>query len=381
MHLYQTTTATAKILALKKRIRAVSGGTAASKTVSILICLVDEAQSRDNILISVVSESLPHLRRGAIREFLAIMNAHKYFRESRWNRTNQIYTFETGSKIEFFGVDSPDKVRGPRRDILFINEANNVSMSAFDQLEVRTKEKIYLDWNPVSEFWWYTDVYPTREKDCDFITLTYLDNDALDPRIVESIESRKSNPQWWKVYGLGQLGEFEGRIYTGWDIIDEIPEQARLLRYGLDFGYTNDPTAIVAIYKLDEGYILDEIAYATNLQNRQIADIIMAEQTTATVVADSAEPKSIDELSRYGVTIIGAEKGPGSVNQGIQYLQGQKIAMTKRSLNVIKEYRNYCWLTDKNEKQLNTPEDQWNHAMDAVRYAMKQTPFFKATWI
>lgn len=368
--MYQITTATNRILALTKRIRAVAGGTAASKTISILLYLINKAQTERNILISVVSESLPHLKRGAIREFLNIMETHHYFKDDRWNRSDQIYTFETGSKIEFFGVDMPDKVRGPRRDVLFINESNNVPLSSFDQLEVRTMQEVWLDWNPVAEFWFYTDVLPTRGKDIDFITLTYKDNEALDPRIVASIEARQTNATWWKVYGLGQLGEFEGRIYTGWEIIDFVPPAARLERYGLDFGYTNDPTAIVAIYKLDNGYILDEIAYTTGLSNRQISGIIKAE-AKALVVADSAEPKSIDEIKSYGIDITGAEKGAGSVNQGIQYVQGLTISVTKRSTNIIKEFRNYSWKIDKQGKQLNVPEPLWDHAMDAIRYGLE----------
>ena len=156
--MYELTTATEKILALKKRIRAIAGGTSSSKTVSILLILIDLAQVSDNKTISVVAESLPHLKKGAIKDFLDIMKAHKYYKESCWNRTDQVYTFDTGSKIEFFGVDSPDKVRGPRRDYLFMNEANNCPFTSFDQLEVRTNEVIWLDWNPTFEFWFYTEI-------------------------------------------------------------------------------------------------------------------------------------------------------------------------------------------------------------------------------
>jgi len=366
--MFTETTALHKIAALNKRIRIVPGGTSASKTISILMWLIDYAQCHDNELISVVSESFPHLQRGSIRDFINIMQDRGYFVDSSWNKSNYIYTFETGSKIEFFSADQPGKVRGPRRDILFINEANNIPYETYNQLEVRTKKIIWIDYNPTNEFWVYSDVIPTMEH--DFLTLTYKDNEALDKAIVASIESRKDNKAWWQVYGLGQLGEVEGKIFTNWRIIDEIPHEARLERYGLDFGYSNDPTAIVAIYYHNGGYILDEVLYQKGLSNKQISDVIN-NQPRALVMADSAEPKSIDELKLYGINILPTQKGQGSVNQGIQYVQDQKISITKRSINGIKENRNYMWETDKEGKILNTPIDMWNHFIDATRYGFE----------
>jgi phage terminase large subunit len=296
------------------------------------------------------------------------MEQHHYFKDDRWNKTDFIYTFETGSKIEFFSADQPSKVRGPRRDRLFINEANNVPYEAFDQLEVRTKEYVYLDWNPTTEFWFYDRV--AQRDDVDHIIITYRDNEALDQQIVRSIEQRRNNKAWWQVYGEGLLGEIETRIYKGWPIIDEVPAEARLERYGLDFGYSNDPTAILAIYYLDGRYIWDEIAYQKGLSNKMIADILL-QQPKARIIADSAEPKSIDELKSYKLTVIPANKGAGSVLQGIQNVQQQWISVTKRSTNIIKEYRNYVWITDKDGRILNEPVDIYNHAMDAGRYAME----------
>jgi phage terminase large subunit len=367
--MFQITTATKKIAQLKKRIRAVQGGTSASKTISILLLLVNAAQA-DEIptLTSIVSESFPHLKRGAIRDFISIMQEHQYWKDERWNKTDYIYTFETGSQIEFFSADQPSKVRGPRRDRLFLNECNNVPYEAFDQLEVRTKELIFLDWNPTTEFWYYEQV--ANRDDVDHIIVTYKDNEALDPQLVRSIEQRKNNKAWWQVYGLGQLGEVETRIYKGWQVIDEVPHEAKLVRYGLDFGYTNDPTSINAIYYYNGGYIIDEIAYQTGLLNKPIADILLL-QPKAITIADSAEPKSIDELKLYGLTVLPAAKGPGSVNQGIQWVQQQQISVTKRSVNVLKEYRNYVWITDRDGKILNEPIDFNNHAMDAIRYALQ----------
>lgn len=296
------------------------------------------------------------------------MEAHGYFKADRWDITNSIYTFETGSIIEFFSVDQPDKVRGPRRHRLFINEANNISLETFEQLEIRTREFIYLDWNPVSEFWFYQSVLG-RIEDLDHIILTFEDNEALDAREKKAIESRKDRKNWWQVFGLGQLGEIEGKIYKDWKIIDEISHHARLERYGLDFGYTNDPTAIVAVYYYDGGYILDEICFQTQMSNKQIADTLK-NITPALVIADSAEPKSVDDIRIQGINIVGALKGPDSVRNGIQLVQDARISVTKRSVNIIKEYRNYLWQVDNNGKVLNVPEHEYSHAMDAVRYAL-----------
>lgn len=367
--MYTLTQATKKITKLNKRLRAVQGGTSASKTVSILLYLIARAQSdKSPTLTSIVSESFPHLRRGVMRDFLLIMQEHKYYKDQLWSKTDFTYTFETGSKIEFFSVDQPGKVRGPRRDRLFINEANNVPYEAFEQLEVRTKEFIFLDWNPVYSFWFYDEVKGKRD-DVDHIILTYKDNEALSPEIVASIEQRRNRKDWWTVYGEGQLGEIEGKIYRDWQIIDEVPHEARLERYGLDFGYTNDPTAIVAVYYYNGGYILDEVLFQKGMSNKQIADTLL-NLKKALVIADSAEPKSIDEIRSYGINIQPAPKGQGSVLQGIQAVQSQQVSVTKQSVNVIKEYRNYLWETDKDGRILNVPEHLFSHSMDAVRYAM-----------
>lgn len=349
----------------------ITHNTSASKTFSIIFYLIDQSlRDKTPTLTSIVSESFPHLKRGAMRDFLIIMQGLNYFKEKNWNKGDFTYQFETGSKIEFFSVDQPDKLRGARRDRLFINEANNIPFDAFEQLEVRTKEFIFIDYNPTSEFWVFERVMPER-NDWEQLILTYKDNEALSEEIIDSIEQRKNRKGWWKVYGLGELGEVEGKIYKGWAIIDEIPHEARLERYGLDFGYTNDPTSIVAIYYYNGGYIFDEITYARGLSNKQIADIINDQETNVIVKADSAEPKSIDEIKSYGVNIVPAQKGQGSVEQGIQYVQDKRCSVTKRSLNIIREYRNYLWETDKDGKVLNKPEHEFSHSMDAIRYGME----------
>lgn len=363
------TTATDKIFKLRKRIRGVSGGTSASKTISILLWLIQRAQTNQNELLSVVSETFPHLKRGAMRDFLNIMEEHKYFKSDNWNKTDFIYTFETGSRLEFFSADQPSKVRGPRRDILFINEANNISYEVFTQLEVRTKKIIWLDWNPVQEFWFYYELKDKR-PDVDFITLTYLDNEGLDPAIVAGLELRRNNKNWWRVYGMGELGLAENIIYPNFKLIDSIPEEAKLVRKGLDFGYSNDPTAILDIYRWNNSFIWDELLYQKGLSNKQIADTIL-NTTQALVIADSAEPKSIDEIRSYGVNILPSQKGQGSVLQGIQYVQEQNVFVTKRSINIWKEQRNYLWLEDKDGKIINEPSPIYNHLMDAGRYGME----------
>lgn len=365
---YQKTTAVDKILKLKKRLKVIQGGSSAGKTIAILLIFIDKAQSRKGILSSVVSETIPHLKRGAIRDFLNIMEGHGYYKEANWNRTDFTYTFETGSKIEFFSADSSDKVRGPRRNgDLFMNECNNINYDTYTQLAIRTEGDIYLDYNPVAEFWVNDEVMPKLPH--DFLILTYKDNEGLPKTIVDEIESRRENKRFWKVFGEGQLGESEGKIYSGWGFVDEIPHEARLERYGMDFGYTNDPSAIVAIYYYSGGYILDEILFQKGMSNKQLADTLL-NNPKALVIADSAEPKSIDEIRMFGINIQPSVKGRGSVSQGIQSIQIQQISVTKRSTNIIKEYRNYLWDTDKEGRITNEPEHTWSHSMDAIRYGM-----------
>ena len=369
---YKDVSATKQIFELSRRIRAVAGGTSASKTISILVWLIDYCQTKQEgeKLATVVSESYPHLEKGAMLDFQNIMKDRGYWKDVLWHGTKHTYTFETGNKLEFFSVDTYGKAHGPRRDVLFVNECNNLDYKIVDQLITRTRETIWLDWNPSEEFWFYTELLPMRSDDIDFITLTYLDNEALDKVMVDEIESHKGNLAWWTVYGLGKLGATEQRIYKGWQIIDEVPFEARLERYGVDFGYTNDPTAVVAVYYYNGGYIVDEVAFAKGLLNKQIADVLKNQETKAIAIADSAEPKSIDEIRLFGVTILPSKKGKDSVHQGIQFIQSQQMSVTKRSLNVIKEYRRYLWEMDKDGKILQEPEHDFSHSMDAIRYAL-----------
>lgn len=365
----QVTTATKKLLALRKRIKCVCGGTSASKTFSIQMILIDKAQSNKNLKIEVVSESFPHLEGGAIADFKKVMIERNYWDDDCWNGTKHFYTFETGSVIQFTSVDNIGKAHGPRRDILFINEGQYLNWDIVLQLIQRTSGDIWIDWNPTTEFWYYTEI--KDKMDHDFINLTYVDNEGIPQSVKEFIESRKENRSWWKVYGLGELGEVEGKIYRDWKIIEELPHEARLWRRGLDFGYSVDPTIIIAIYEYNGGFILNEELYQKGMSNKSIADFLLNQAEESLVIADSAEPKSIDELASYGVNITGAQKGPGSVQQGIQFVQGQKISITAKSLKTITAYRNYLWGMDKNGKNLQIPDDaihEWSNPMDAIRY-------------
>jgi len=368
--MYTATTTVQKILAMPERVKIIQGGSSAGKTIAILLILIDRAQVEEGQIFSIVSESMPHLKKGAMRDFLNIMEGHGYYKEENWNRTDSIYTFETGTKIEFFSADTSEKVRGPRRQVLFINEANNIDYETFTQLSIRTSGDIYIDYNPVAQFWVHDEVIPFQKH--SFLIVTYKDNEGLPQSTVDDLESRKHRTQWWNVYGLGLIGEVEGKIYKNWAPLEEIPAYAQLVRRGIDFGYTNDPTAIIDVYKFNGGYILDEIAYQKGLSNKAIADIVLSQEQVL-CVGDSSEPKSIDELKLYGVSIIGATKGPGSINQGIQLIQDSSIYVTKRSVNLQKEQRGYFWMPNVDEKKGKLgkkPQDWNNHALDAARYAI-----------
>ena len=368
------TTAINKILALKKRIKIIQGGTSAGKTFGILPILIDKAAKTGGLEISVVAESIPHLRRGALRDFLKCMKWTNRFVDERFNKSLLKYEFANGSFIEFFSADDSSKLRGARRDILYVNECNNVNFEAYNELSIRTKKEIYLDFNPANEFW----VEEIKEdKEADFIILTYKDNEALDIGIVDQIEKNRLKAEtstywrnWWKVYGLGELGMLEGVVFSNWKQIDTIPKEARLVGIGLDFGYTNDPTSCIEIYKHNEKRILNEIVYQTGLLNSDIAKKLPKD---VPVYADSSEPKSIADIQRYGITIKGVTKGRDSINYGIDVMQREEYLVTSNSTNLIKELRSYCWDTDKTGKRLNKPIDNYNHAIDAVRYHEMET--------
>jgi phage terminase large subunit len=373
--MFKKTTAIRKILNLKKRIKIIQGGTSAGKTFGILPVLIDKATKHEGIEISVVAETIPHLRRGALKDFLKIMKWTGRFFEDRFNKSLLRYEFANGSVIEFFSADDSSKLRGARRDILYINECNNVTFDSYNELAIRTRSEVYLDFNPANEFWVHTEL--KDEPDSDFLILTYKDNEALDESIVQQIEKNRDKAKtssywanWWKVYGEGQLGMLEGVVFSNWKLIDTIPKDARLIGIGLDFGYTNDPTAIIEIYNYNGQRIINERAYQTGLLNSDIAKLL---PKNVVVYADSSEPKSIDEIKRFGITIKGVTKGKDSINYGIDVMQSQSYLITNQSTNLIKELRSYIWDTDKQGKRLNKPIDHFNHAIDALRYHEMET--------
>lgn len=343
-----------------QRITVNQGGTSSGKTFAILQAIIVTAYNNDGCLISIVSESLPHLKRGAIRDFMLLLMDYGVYSERWHNKTDNSFLLG-GSKVEFFGADQPDKLRGARRDYLFINECNNIPKSAYDQLEVRTRKKIWLDYNPVSEFWVHEHILP--QDGVKFIKSTYKDNPFLEPSIIKAIESRRElDPSWWQVYGLGEVGNIEGIVYRNWKPINEFPDECKWICMGLDFGYTNDPTALVRI-GLKEGEIyLEELIYETGLTNTDITqrfkDLDIGKNIE--IFADSAEPKAIETIRRAGYFIKPTEKGKDSIINGIDTVKQYKLNVTKSSVNLIKELRNYKWM-EKGDKTINKPIDRYNH--------------------
>lgn len=368
--MFKRTTSINKILSLKRRIKIIQGGTSAGKTFGILPILIDKCTKEKGLEVSVVAETIPHLRRGALKDFLKIMRwTNRYF-DDRFNKTLLRYEFANGSSIEFFSADDASKLRGARRDILYINECNNVTFESYNELAIRTKREVYLDFNPANEFWVHKEL--KDEPDTDFIILTYKDNEALDESIVTQIEKNRDKAatssywaNWWRVYGLGEVGSLEGVVFNNWKEIDTIPKEAKLIGIGLDFGYTNDPTAAIEIYNYNGTRIVNELVYRTGMVNSDIAKIL---PSGIIIYADSSEPKSIEEIRRQGKTIKGVTKGADSINYGIDVMQRQDYLVTKQSTNLIKELRSYCWDTDKQGQRMRRPIDHYNHAIDALRY-------------
>lgn len=357
------------------RVVANKGGTRSSKTYSVVQLLLTISLMSCKF-ISIVSESFPHLRRGVMKDFAEILENEGLTegRDFRFNKSEYKYEFPNGSVVEFFSVDNWGKVKGSRRDILFINECNRISYETYRQLAVRTTETIFLDWNPDNEFW-YEEHIAGRETTKE-IHSTYLDNPHLGEVQIKEIEANRHNEQWWRVYGLGLTGHIEGTIYRPFIQIDELPDARSRMRhvYGLDFGYSNDPTALLDVYIDETGkkIYVDEIIYETGLLNSDIAQR-MAEagiNKSTEIFADAAEPKSADEIGRkvYRYNVKPAYKK--DLLSQIQFLQQFEIYVTTRSLNVIKESRQYKWKEDRDGNAVNEPIDAFNHAMDALRYAV-----------
>lgn len=350
------------------RIICHQGGTRSGKTYSIIQLLIGLAL-KERQQISVVSVAMPHLRRGAMRDWQLQMESCDLYDEDQHYKTEGKYTYPNNSYMEFFSVDEPTKVRGPGRDILFINEANLINRDTFFQLLVRTRKTIILDYNPADEYHWiYDDVIP--RSDCKFIQSTYLDNPFLPKEQISEIERLKNiGGNYWQVYGLGERGQREGLIYPKHITVNEIPD-CKVKGYGLDFGYSSDPTALIEVGIQGERTYEREIIYQTGLTNSDLISKMKAldiDKRTP-IYADSAEPQRIEEIYRAGFNIHSVKKGPDSIKIGIDTLSRFERCIDVNSPNLIKEIKGYSWSQDKNGKLLDKPEPFNDHAMDAVRY-------------
>lgn len=353
------------------------GGTRSGKTFANLQAVFElAAQDKSPTLTSVVSETFPHLKRGAIRDFPLALG--EYYDDKCWNKSESIYTLpHNGAQIEFFSADAPAKVHGPARDRLLLNEIQNISYEIARQLFVRTRGLILMDYNPTATFWG-NEIIEAR-PDCVTIHSTYKDNDYLTPEQVAEIEANQHDRNWWKVYGLGEFGTLEGVIYS-FELIDTMPEPGGLREtWGMDFGFTHDPTAIVRVLADTARKVayVDEIEYRTGMLNSDIADVLRGAgvRRGVPIWADAAEPKSIAEIGRdTALNIKACNKGApttrGKLTFQLQWMQGWRLCFTKASVNLIKEARNYTWAKDRDGNLLNEPIDTWNHGMDAMRYAL-----------
>ena len=353
-----------------KKIVVEQGGTRSGKTYNILLWIIFEYTYRNTgKTITICRKSFPSLRASVMRDFLDILRAYELYNEDYHNKSSNEYHLN-GNLVEFISLDQPQKIRGRKRNLLYINEGNELFYEDWQQLVFRTDGRIIIDYNPSDSFHWIYDRVIPRE-DCDFYQTTYRDNPFLDKSIVDEIERlRDTDEDYWRIYGLGERGMSRATIFQFGQA--EIPTDAKLISYGLDFGYTNDPTALVAVYQLENNLYLDELIYRTGLTNRDIHSHFQSFSLDRRdeVFADSAEPKSIDELHRFGWNIKPTVKGADSVNAGIDILKRHKLFVTPRSSNLIKELQNYKWVEDKNGNLLNKPIDAFNHGIDAARYAV-----------
>ena len=311
-----------------------------------------------------------------MKDFKKIMVETGRFFDDRWNATDFKYTFANGSQIEFFSADNDAKLRGARRDWLYMNEANNMNFHSYTELASRTKKGVYLDWNPTNPCWFHDELI--NDNDVDFLIINYLDNEACPESALNFINKAKQKADqgsgfwtnWYRVYGLGEIGSLEGVVFNNWVQCDKIPDNAEFISYGLDWGFTNDPTSLIAAYRYEGKIYVDELLYQTQLTNSDIVAKLkqLGVSTSQCIVADSAEPKSIQDLTNAGFYVEPARKGPDSIKASIDRLQQYDIVVTKNSLNLIKELRQYKWAKDREGKALNAPEDVMNHAIDCLRY-------------
>ena len=355
------------------RITIVQGGTSAGKTYAILQALIIGAYKESITgLISIVSESLPHLKRGALRDFKKILQDNGLYSVSNHNRTDNTYTINS-TTFEFFSADQDDKLRGARRDYLFINEANNISYQAWSELFIRTRKWSIIDFNPVSEFWAHTEILGHPEEDfrdkVRFVKLNYTHNEALDQVTIDNIESRKHDKDWFNVFGLGEIGTPSGVIFppSVWSV-GNLPDNARYICSGMDFGESN-PTTLIDLWQHDGIDYYDEIHYEAGFGFEKLMAVIRAGDVRRMVVADPSHETVIRQLGQHGVQIMGVKKFRGSVDGGLAMMKAKPFVVTKRSINLIKELRNYVYERTRSGILLDTPRKYLDHAIDASRYA------------
>lgn len=354
------------------RIRGVAskGGTRSGKTWAVLQMLhLLCANSEKPLIVSCVAATLPMVKRGMQRDFRQMLAAEGVWDENAFNKSEGCYTYPNGCMIEFFGVDNASKVHGPARDILFVNEAQGIPREIFRQLDIRTRKKVIIDFNPVRKFWGETEFVGDR-----YVTIhsTYKDNPYLTKEQVGAIEKNKHDANWWRVYGEGETGGVEGNVYPSYEVIDELPETYTGRCLGLDFGFVNDPTAIVDIRFEGWDLYVDLLCYETGLLNSAIADYLTGQGLNRVVtVCDSAEQKSIVELQQRRIKAIPCVKGRGSISAGIAQVSQFKLHITKRSVKMLDELDNYKWIKDEStDTYTNEPIDAWNHSLDALRYGV-----------
>lgn len=352
-----------------KKIVVEQGGTRSGKTYNILLWIIFHycAKNHDKT-ITIARKTFPAVRSSVMRDFFDILKQVDLYREENHNKSSHEYLLN-GNRVEFISMDQPQKIRGRKRDLAFLNEANELNYEDWQQIIFRTNGRIIIDYNPSDTFHWIYDRVIPRD-DADFFQTTYRDNPFLDPTIVAEIERLKETDEhYWRVYGLGERGTNRAQIFQ-FTTIQQIPEDAKFLSYGMDFGFTNDPSALVACYQKGNDLYFEEKIYSTGMTNQDLAhkftEIGIGRYDE--IFADSAEPKSIEELHRMGFNVKPTQKGADSINAGIDMLKRYKLHII--GANLMKEMENYKWLEDKNGNLLNRPEDKYNHAIDALRYGV-----------
>lgn len=352
-----------------KQIVVNQGGTSSGKTYSILQCLFLHAIQDAGAIITVAGQDIPNLKVGALRDSQMIVSNSLTLQSfiQDYNKSDRIYTFTNGSIIEFKSYDDWQDAKSGKRDYLFLNEANGVAKPIWDELFMRTRKKSYIDYNPNAEFWVHREII--GRENAELIISDHRHNTFLDKVIHDKIESIEDD-ELWRVYARGLTGKLEGIIFRNYNVVPTIPEGAKFIGVGMDFGFTNDPTAVIECYQLSGELFFNELIYETRLTNSAINDklIELGFSKHKDIIADSAEPKSIADLTNYGWNVYPAAKGKDSVRSSIDLLKKYKLNVTQRSTNLRKELNGYKWKQTKDGIMLNEPVDLMNHAIDAIRY-------------